>query len=74
MYDVYFLDARRGWVVGDEGKILVTTNGGTTWSKRTGKTSKTLSGVFFTGPDKGWAVGADGRILFSADGDAQWNP
>jgi hypothetical protein len=31
LHSVYFFDALTGWAVGDAGKILRTTNGGTNW-------------------------------------------
>ena len=33
LHDVYFMDNQRGLVVGDNGLILVTTDGGTTWGR-----------------------------------------
>ncbi len=33
LHDVYFTNNTNGWVVGDNGLILVTTDGGTTWTK-----------------------------------------
>ena len=34
LYDVQFLDAKTGWVVGEFGKIYHTTDGGQTWSEQ----------------------------------------
>ncbi len=33
MNDVYFKDASNGWIVGAEGTILETTNGGGSWTE-----------------------------------------
>ena len=33
LHDVYFMDNQNGLVVGDNGLILVTTDGGTTWGR-----------------------------------------
>ena len=32
-HDVYFLNDAKGWIVGDDGVILSTVDGGTTWTK-----------------------------------------
>src|SRR6185503_1976878 len=50
-------------IVGDEGVILSTADGGGTWAPEvSGVTSRLLS-VFFVSPSLGFAVGANGVIL-----------
>lgn len=61
--DVFFVDRKTGWAVGDGGAILKTTDRGYTWSEITpSPTTADLNGVFFINENKGWAVGDSGTI------------
>jgi photosystem II stability/assembly factor-like uncharacterized protein len=71
LYGVYFTDPNHGWVVGSDGTLLLTTDGGASWLKRDSGVSAHLYGVHFTDPNHGWAVGANGTILLTTDG-ASW--
>ncbi len=54
---VHFENANNGWVVGDSGIILHTTNGGQEWLKQNSGTILPLNSVYFNDANKGWAVG-----------------
>jgi photosystem II stability/assembly factor-like uncharacterized protein len=70
---VTFQDDGRGWVVGDEGTILNTRDGGDTWQAQWGGTNSELHAVTFTDhAQHGWAVGDDGTILSTRDGGRTW--
>ena len=58
--------------VGDFGIILVSSDGGGTWTQATVPTRSMLTGVWFHGADLGWAVGHDAVILKTTDGGATW--
>jgi photosystem II stability/assembly factor-like uncharacterized protein len=60
---VFFINANEGWIVGNGGTILHSTNGGATWTAQTSGTTVTLRDVFFTSPTNGYAVGNNGTIL-----------
>jgi photosystem II stability/assembly factor-like uncharacterized protein len=69
---VYFDPAgRRGWVVGDGGVILSTSDAGASWTRRT-PASVNLHGVWFTSALEGWVVGDAGTMLYTADGGTNW--
>jgi photosystem II stability/assembly factor-like uncharacterized protein len=69
---VYFdLDGRLGWVVGDGGVVLSTTDAGANWQRRT-PTNFSLHGVWFTSPREGWVVGSGGTVLHTLNGGAGW--
>jgi hypothetical protein len=56
-------DGQRGWVVGENGTILSTTDGGASWKPQTSGTSNTLFGVQFSADgQRGWVVGQNGTI------------
>ena len=66
------LDSGTGFVVGDTGTILKSTDAGATWMPLTSGTSNTLHGVYFLAPNEGVAVGDSGTILRTTDGGATW--
>jgi photosystem II stability/assembly factor-like uncharacterized protein len=68
----YLLDSGTGFVVGDEGTILKTTDAGATWTPLTSGTARTLHDVYLLNPDEGVAVGEQGLILRTTDGGAAW--
>ncbi|HEY0789392.1 MAG TPA: hypothetical protein VGE86_12165, partial [Thermoanaerobaculia bacterium] len=60
--DITFRDASRGAIVGDGGLILVTADGGSSWTIEPSGTSVDLLGVSWAG-ESAVAVGASGTIL-----------
>src|SRR5262249_20656388 len=62
---VWFVDANNGWIAGDGGKILKTTDGGTNWSTVSSPAGATnLKGVTFVDSSHGWISGDNSTILF----------
>ncbi len=72
LYDVSFPDPQHGFIVGEFGTLLVTSDAGATWTPRATPTEKTLFGVHFATPDRGWVVGIDGLVLRTDDGGRTW--
>ena len=73
--DVFFhSDGRHGWVVGNGGEILATTDAGVTWTRQASNTIYNLHAVWFTDADSGWAVGNAGMALHTVDGGGTWTP
>ena len=68
----YLLDSATGFVVGDAGTILKTTDAGATWAPLTSGTTAVLHDVYLFNPDEGVAVGEQGLILRTTDGGAGW--
>jgi photosystem II stability/assembly factor-like uncharacterized protein len=60
---VFFIDANLGYVVGNGGTIIKTTNGGSTWNKQASNDSVDFYSVYFTNADTGYAVGHSGGWL-----------
>jgi photosystem II stability/assembly factor-like uncharacterized protein len=72
---VSFVSPDYGWIVGEFGTILKTTDGGITWSRqRSGIDKTSLFGVSFVDETHGWCVGQDGVALTTQDGGATWYP
>jgi photosystem II stability/assembly factor-like uncharacterized protein len=83
-YDVRFVDADRGWIVGEFGKIFHTTDGGVTWSEQ----NKTLLessgffdpldlpsifGLFVHDAQHAVAAGIEGHVARTRDGGQHWS-
>ncbi len=60
---VNFVNSQNGWVIGNNGIILNSTNGGNSWEEQNSNTDKNLYELTMLGLYKGWAVGQDGIIL-----------
>ncbi len=71
-YDVQAIDADHAVVVGYGGKILLTADGGFTWSQATTGTEGALYRVRFVDANTGWVSGQDGIILHTTDGGKTW--
>ena len=66
---VYFIDATTGYMVGELGTIVKTTDGGITWSSLCSGTTRWLYSVFFVNNDLGFVAGSGGVILKTINGD-----
>ena len=70
---VHLLTPSTAWVVGSDGRILGSVDGGGTWTRKTAAgVSETLRAVHFPTANDGWAVGDGGRVVRTADGGATW--
>ena len=69
---VYFIDVMTGYVVGDSGLILKTTDGGSNWEVQNSGVTASLKSVFFNNPNIGYIVGDSGTILKTTNGGNLW--
>ncbi len=72
--DVTLVDnSSHGWLVGANSTLLETTDGGSTWVKRTLELEQPyrLTSVSFAG-DEGWIVGQPSILLHTTDGGKSW--
>jgi hypothetical protein len=70
--NIEFLDASRGYVVGDQGLVLFTADGGNTWSDHSINTSDTLESITFVDDMHGWVCGQNGAVYHTSDGGDSW--
>jgi len=68
-----FPDAKRGVVVGDNGLVLGSEDGGKTWTPQQSGTKEKLMDVTFIG-NQGWATGMNGTLIHTVDGGRTWKP
>jgi photosystem II stability/assembly factor-like uncharacterized protein len=54
--DVYFLDHKKGWIIGADGVMLSTADGGDSWTQAKKFTSDTLVQIFFEDRSNGWLL------------------
>ncbi len=54
---IFFLDAKKGWIVGDKGLCLATSDGGATWQVLDTGSAATLRFVRFKDDKTGWLCG-----------------
>jgi len=73
---VFFINALKGFAVGDSGVILSTTNGGNTWSHLLPPIQRNFNSIVFINADTGFIVGGiTGRrtILRTDNGGTSWS-
>jgi photosystem II stability/assembly factor-like uncharacterized protein len=66
-----FKDIHTGYAVGNEGKLLLTSDGGKTWRKIESGTMENFNDIEFIN-NNGWIVGTLGGILITNDGGKNW--
>lgn len=77
--DLCFTDGLHGCVVGyqDSSFIMLTEDGGNSWSQSDHLKAQYLNDVFFIDDMKGWVVGLKDNMnynLYTADGGQSWSP
>jgi photosystem II stability/assembly factor-like uncharacterized protein len=66
-----FINNNKGFIVGDNGKVLKTVNAGVTWTSLS-ITSSTLRFVYFYNDTLGFIAGVGGLIKRTTDGGTTW--
>ncbi len=71
---LFFHTPLHGWVVGDDGNVWETINGGASWTANdiAGATPLQLKRIFFSDLAHGWAVGNNGAIYGTEDFGDTW--
>lgn len=83
LYDIEFLDAKTGYIVGEFGKIYRTDDGGDNWREQQASVMDdsvldildlpTFFDIEFSDRNNGIVAGLDGRIAVTNDGGKDWN-
>ncbi len=69
--DVCFIDDTTGWIVGSDGTIASTTDGGETWTGQLVELCD-FRDVQFIDENIGWLAGKDGALFNTGDGGLTW--
>lgn len=72
LYGVHFVSPQKGWVVGQEGTIAQTHDGGRQWEFQMSGEKEALYDIGVIG-ETGWIIGDKGAVLISTNGGAQWS-
>jgi photosystem II stability/assembly factor-like uncharacterized protein len=75
LWGVSFVDANTGYVCGDSGTILKTTNGGTTWTPLNSGTKHQFAEIYFFDANTGFVgswMDAGGIIYKTTNGGTSW--
>jgi|SaaInl4_135m_RNA_FD_contig_41_443707_length_2573_multi_5_in_0_out_0_1 photosystem II stability/assembly factor-like uncharacterized protein len=70
--DVFYLDADNRWIVGENGVMVGTTDGGQVWNRISTPVADVLNSVWFVDVNTGWIAGDGGRIHSTTDGGKTW--
>lgn len=54
--DIFFLNDKKGWIVGSDGVVLSTEDGGSTWVQQRKFTSDSINQVYFSDEMNGWLL------------------
>jgi serine/threonine-protein kinase len=72
LFKVYFKDANTGFIIGSNGLILKTSDGGLTWRKIQSNIQENLFSISFADSKNGIIVGWNGTILKTNDDGLNW--
>lgn len=75
--DLFFVDANHGWVVGDNGFIAKTSDGGRQWRVQTAAVAAHFTAVHFVDPASGFLIGRRTNrqgsvVLATSNGGENW--
>jgi photosystem II stability/assembly factor-like uncharacterized protein len=70
--DVFLVNQDVGWIVGNKGIILYTSDGGQNWVRKSTLFNYDFLKVFFYDQDRGWIGTANGRIMITTNGGNDW--
>lgn len=71
-HKVFFVDSLNGWVIGEWGTIMNTSDGGNNWVQQISNSDKLLNSIHFINSNIGWIVGNEGEILYTTNGGQNW--
>ena len=69
---VSFANTTKGWVAGNNGTLLATTNGGVTWTSQNSSSTANLYCLSFVDGSTGWFGGSGGSIKKTTNGGTNW--
>lgn len=74
IYACDFPSSQFGYIVGTSGRIVMTSNGGTSWNVQTSNSTATLYAVKFFSDSVGFVLGSVGEVLVTTDAGTTWVP
>jgi photosystem II stability/assembly factor-like uncharacterized protein len=82
VYDAFFLDEEKGWLVGKESQgfafVLITTDGGSTWEKINVENASNFRSIWMLSTEEGYAtvdvIENNPKLYHTQDGGQTWAP
>jgi len=72
MRDIFFIDEQVGWLCGNSGLVMKTTNGGDSWVEQNSGVTKDLQKIYFRSQNLGYIATVEGSVLKTTDGGSVW--
>ena len=72
LYSLYFFNENSGWICGDSGKLLKTTDGGISFSGEISGSEKYISDIVFINDLTGWYSSGEKKIFKTTNGGGEW--
>jgi photosystem II stability/assembly factor-like uncharacterized protein len=72
LFNLHFFSHNTGFVIGSDGYMIKTNNGGISWDSVVTGTSNEIVGIDFIDQYTGWITGINGTILKTNDGGMSW--
>ncbi len=72
LYDVHFPDEQTGYIAGEKGVVLKTTDAGTSWEIKSTGTLRNLKMLWFADAETGYVTSDSGFIMKTTDGGETW--
>lgn len=74
LFGVDFKGVYNGWISGQAGRIMRTTDAGDNWTMQSSGTTVDLNHIRFVDNSVGWAIGNGGVIRWTVNGGNTWTP
>jgi len=72
-YGIHFINENIGWIVGYNGTIKKTVDGGDSWTLQQSGVTSNLWDISFINDQLGWICGSNNTILKTENGGESWN-
>jgi photosystem II stability/assembly factor-like uncharacterized protein len=69
---ILFANTNVGWMIGSEGIVLSSTDGGYTWKEQNSHTKNSLCGINFIDEKKGWISGNKNTLIYTSNSGEEW--
>lgn len=69
---VFFANTKIGWMIGHNGVILQSRDGGYTWNKQNSFTNNQLREIYFIDQNHGWVSGYKNTLLYTSNSGNEW--
>lgn len=67
LFDIQFINAQKGWIIGQGGTLMRTTDGGNTWDYRNLQEMTWIYSLHFLNENTGYIAGTNGKIMKTVD-------